>query len=543
VLSEITDSIIVCLFSEAGELVSSHRVDGESMCLEQKLVAAVRGARGKAQTKSLSLPQCYLHVLILTYTADFANFGIRGLFDNMIYEPHVTGLTYSLDGRQAELNPLQSLTKNFGPKMARAHLARTLGFDPESVVAKTELQIGIYRVLHFGESFPDHEPLRFHRGHRVIAAEDVCYDVIQNSLRLVGRWYENNVDENGEVTYEYYPATAKYDNVNRTIVRSTMAVWILNKLATFLEDDQLGQLGKRGIDYYLHRFFRIDESLARGKIVPTSVPTDKGELPINRFTSASFLIMAILEREELSTYRREVDLLWQWVSRYQRDDGFIWTQFAQSQYFDTGQLLLAAASLYEHTQDAQYAEFFERSARFYSKQVSQMLELGNGLYAPYAPAWFTQPLARMYQLTHNPQFRDDVYAINERVTRWYRVNTEHKAHWDYDGILAPKGWTYGNVSITAASLESLVDAAYVAKTAGDTTRYSKFMEIIPHTVAYLLRLQFVPENTYYLRDRERVIGGFKTDLVNSKVWCDNVWHLTGAFMKIVENDLLPQETA
>jgi len=35
-------------------------------------------------------------------------------------------------------------------------------------------------------------------------------------------------------------------------------------------------------------------------------------------------------------------------------------------------------------------------------------------------------------------------------------------------------------------------------------------------VAYLLRFQLVPANTYYLRNRSRVIGGFKT------VWVLNI---------------------
>lgn len=536
-IAKLTCPVILCLFTKAGDLVSSHRVDG-SLPIGKKLFVAAEAARKKCSEKFQLESECYLHLLIVTSTADFSNFGIRGLFDNKIYEPHVTGLTYSLGDKHAELNPIQSLARNFGSKMARTHLAGLIGFAPKEIVLKTDLRIGVYRALHFGESYPDREPCQFHRGHSIVSADDVCLDTIRKSLRLVGQWYKNNVDDNGEVTYEYFPSTARYKSENRTIVRSTMAVWVLNKLSRFLDDANLRVLGKRGLDYYLQRFYCIEQSLLRGKIVPSNVPTKKGELPVNRFTSASFLILAILESGDLGSYQQEVDLLWSWVSQYQRKDGYIWTQFAQSQYFDTGQLMLAAAALFEHTGEAHYAEFFNLSARYYSRQVLQMLELGNGLYTPYAPAWFTQPFARMHSLTGDKLLQQVVFSVNDRVCNWYRLNTEHKAYWDYDGILVPKGWTYGNVSITAASLESLVDAARVAQAVGDSERFSKLMKVIPRTVAYLLRLQFTPANTYYARHRERVIGGFKTDLVNSRVWCDNVWHLTGAFMKIVESRLL-----
>jgi len=52
------------------------------------------------------------------------------------------------------------------------------------------------------------------------------------------------------------------------------------------------------------------------------------------------------------------------------------------------------------------------------------------------------------------------------------------------------------------------------------------------TVAYLLGLQFTPTHTYFVQDRARVVGGFKTEQFDHRVWMDNVWHLTSTFIKI-----------
>ena len=60
-----------------------------------------------------------------------------------------------------------------------------------------------------------------------------------------------------------------------------------------------------------------------------------------------------------------------------------------------------------------------------------------------------------------------------------------------------------------------------------------------HTIAYLIRLQYKPANTYYTQHRERITGGFKTDLFNNQVWMDNVWHLTSALIKARRWGLLP----
>ncbi|MCA9541238.1 MAG: hypothetical protein KC620_20195, partial [Myxococcales bacterium] len=108
----------------------------------------------------------------------------------------------------------------------------------------------------------------------------------------------------------------------------------------------------------------------------------------------------------------------------------------------------------------------------------------------------------------------------------------------YDGALTPKRGYYGNNSVTAAALESITDAAILAKKLGDTQRLANYKRVIRSAVAYLLRLQYTPANTYGFRQRERIIGGFKQDLLNQTSWMDNVWHLTSAFMKIHQNGLL-----
>jgi hypothetical protein len=248
--------------------------------------------------------------------------------------------------------------------------------------------------------------------------------------------------------------------------------------------------------------------------------------------------MAILARNDSNKYKREIKLLMDWVMKYQKKDGFFWTQYAQSQYFMPGQLLLAIATLYEKTKDKYYKKYFDLSFDVYSKCLENMMYLGEKWYAPLAPAWFTMPFAKMYKATKDKKYRDMIYEINDRVLTWYKRNTKYKSYFDYDGILAPKPGYYGNVSITSAALESLVDACYTAKLAGDKKREEKYKNAIKHAVAYLIRLQYLPENAYYIKNRERVLGGFKYDLVHNEIWMDNIWHLTDALMKIIKYNIL-----
>ncbi|HLD44194.1 MAG TPA: hypothetical protein VJC18_02065, partial [bacterium] len=312
-----------------------------------------------------------------------------------------------------------------------------------------------------------------------------------------------------------------------------------NKLAIYLNSSPLKKLGERTLDHYLKTYFNMSDSLQKGELLPSTTPTQRGELAKNRFTTAGFLIMSLIERAEFEAHKKEITLLADWLLAQQRPDGIFRTQFADSQYFDSGQLLLAIATLYEKTREKKYKDFFDKSFEAYASQLKQQMSFGGKYYTAYAPAWFTQPFAKMYFITQETKYRDLVFALNDPLLHWYEIYADHPVYFDYDGVLVPKTGSYGNNSVTSAALESLVDAALVARTSADTQRYQQYTHVIKQTVAHLMRLQYTPANTYYIGNKRTVTGGFKSDLIDSKLWMDNVWHLTSAFIKIHQNKLLP----
>lgn len=528
---EVHNPLIVTLYKKSGGRLSSQRVDSADSDLFGKVDAAVPTlCKGVAA-------DVYVHLEVVSFTARLPNFGIKGIFDYKVFEPQVTGIAYELDGKRYELDPLRQLELNFGPKSTRTFLAEQFGTTPGGMNSRNNLIVEIYRVIHFGERYPDRAFADYRRGHVILEPNDVTDALVGERLALIGQWYKHNVID-GEVTYKYAPSPMKYLNDERTMVRSTMAVWVLNRLAEHLDDDELRHLGRETIDTYLDRYFNIADSRAQGSLIPSTKPLANGNLVHNRYTSASFIAAAILERKDWETQRGDVDLLLAYAMGFARDDGVMWTQFAQSQYFMPGQLLLAVSYAFGKTHDKVYGDFFEKVWTTYATPLRQMMHLGNEIYIPLAPAWYTQPTASMYHLTHEDRYRDFVFEINDRVAKIYDHNARYQVYPEYDGAMTPKLGSYGNNSVTAAALESVVDAAVVAKAEGDEVRLARYLEVIRHATAYLMRLQYVEANTYYIRERQRVVGGFKTDLVNSHLWMDNVWHLTSAFVKIHRNHLL-----
>ena len=483
----------------------------------------------------------YLHLLVVTKRAHLLNFGVKGLFDNKVFEPQVTGVVYRLDDKRFELDPLEQLERNMGPSDARTALARGVGLSPQEAPNRVDLTIELYRTAHVGERLQDRAATRFFRGHRVLTHADVTHELLEERLRLIGDWYRANVID-GEVTYIYMPSRRAYANDERTMIRSTMATWILNRLAVYLKDAELAAKGEEAIEHYFERYFRMSASKAAGRIMPSPTPLKNGNRVEQRWTVASFIAAACNERTDKERFRTEMDLLMKWAATHQREDGVVWSPSGAEQYFMPGQFLLPVTYFYRDTKDPFYKAIFDKAFAVYAPNLYETMELGPAWHTPYAPAWFTQPVAQMYLLTGDEALKDLVFAINDRVALAYDTNARHQVYYDYDGMLAPKPNSYGNNSVTSASLEALTDAAIVAKHAGDRARYERYTTIIRRTVAYLLRLQYVPENTYYIRDRARVVGGFKNDLVNTKSWMDSVWHLTSAFIKIQQHRLFEPTT-
>ncbi len=529
-LSEIHAPLIAYVFAEDGHIKGSLRIDLPALSLRDK-VAAVVAEMGPA------IKDGYLHLMVVSYTARLPNFGIKGIFDNRVYEPQVTGIAYEWQGKRAEIDPIEALSKNLNSNNTRAVLAKRLGITLNQTTHLLDLGVEVYRVIHFGEAYPTRAFTSFFRGHRRLEAHEVTHSLLEERLSWIGEWYRQNTRE-GQVTYEYSVFQQVYREEKRTMVRSTMATWSLNRLAQYLQDAVLDSLAQTVIDYYLNDYFQLARIRPSDPLTLRKTRLPSGDLVKNRYTTASFLALTLLERPDCTRTLPLVETLMHFAMSYKRPNGHIWTPFGQQQYFEPGQLLLAVAHAYGKTGQDRYRLFFEQVYNFYEQALYASMHLGNDLYTPYAPAWFTQPAAQMHRLTGQDRYRNFVFAINDRLAKLYDLNAFGQVYYDHVGMLSPKRDYWGNTSITAAGLESLVEAALVAKAVGDTDRLHKYQFVIRQTVAYLLRLQYVPENTYHILHRHRVVGGFKKDLLDTTSWMDNVWHLTSAFVKIQQHQLL-----
>jgi len=84
-LNQIQAPLIICLFSKNGKLLISKRIDDPALTLEQKINRAITKITQELNMDKDELRDAYIHIMVVSYTANFLNFGTKGFFNCNIY--------------------------------------------------------------------------------------------------------------------------------------------------------------------------------------------------------------------------------------------------------------------------------------------------------------------------------------------------------------------------------------------------------------------------------------------------------------------------
>jgi hypothetical protein len=84
-------------------------------------------------------------------------------------------------------------------------------------------------------------------------------------------------------------------------------------------------------------------------------------------------------------------------------------------------------------------------------------------------------------------------------------------------------------------LEGLIDAFVLAREIGDKAHQEKYRKAIVLGLRSSMQLQFGDEvDLYYVRDKQRVLGGMRTEVYDNEIRVDNVQHVLMGVQKILQ---------
>jgi|TARA_B100001964_G_C14239344_1_gene604169 AMMECR1 domain-containing protein len=408
-----------------------------------------------------------------------------------------------------------AIKSNLSHKKALKKLCKKAGLS-KTCYDEPGTKIHIYDTVEFKGNRKG-EIVDLSRQNILFDVSEISEDMIDDRVLLSRDWFKNNVNhKTGLLEYMYYPSDDDYSDDNNH-VRQIATLWSVATLRNHLKDSSLNNLISRSLDYYLE-YIRCEDDYCYLEIKDTS------KLAYN-----AFMIMALLEAKE---YPNSADLREKFakgVLNQQEADGSYRTYFNSDRNsgvdFYPGEAMLAIMMHYQDTKIEKYKTSVENAFPYYRKYWRK------GKNTAFIP-WHTQVYRLLYEENKDKELAEFIFEMTDWIIKTQQALAS--PYEDEVGGFPPLEPRYS----TSAYAEGLNDAYAVARLLGDNVREARYKDSVLKALRFVLLTQYIPENSFYLKNPEKAIGGFRKTLTNNEQRIDCVQHAVFALLKALENGVL-----
>jgi len=418
------------------------------------------------------------------------------------------------NGRRTFFKESISISKNYDLQKTLEHLCKEAKLG-ETCYDDPDTTFSIYDTIAFmGDREGNVTDL--YRYNVLFDADTIDGKLLHERLRLAASWFANNVnEETGTMEYVYYPSRDKYSSKNNH-VRQLATLWSIATLRNALGDTRLDRIIERTLQKYLS-YVECEEDRCVVDI------EGKAKIAYN-----AFLILALLETPAYPEAKPLMMKLGEALLKQQKEDGSYHTYFHSDKNtgidYYPGEAMLALMRLFEETQDPKYLHSVEKAFPYYRDYWR-----GNKNTA-FVP-WHTQAYFLLYQHTEDPRLKSFVFEMNDWLIDKYQIKESERL--DFIGGF-PKGVPRNSSS---SYLEGINDAYALAKQVGDIRHRKKYEDSIRSGIRFILLTQYTPENSFYLVNQDRTIGGFRKTLLSNSQRIDYTQHALLAILKALEYEV------
>lgn len=349
-----------------------------------------------------------------------------------------------------------------------------------------------------------------YRNNILININNIDENRIIQSINLGYHWLNNDVNPKTKMLeYLYLPSSDKYDDSTNHI-RILAVNWATAEMMKFLNDDSMKETVHATLDDYLKKYKQQNKNGSYLNI--------KGSAKI---AFNAFLAMALINTRDYPKRDELINDLGRAILAQQQSDGRFLTDFEAGgedgiDYY-AGESLLALMKLYYETGDEKYFSAAKKAFPYYRDYWRKNK---NTAFIP----WQTQTYYLMYQKEKNKEWANFTFEIND----WLVDNYQQMEN-NYPDFLG--GFKKIPTNSTFAYAEGVNDAYALAKIANDKKHEEKFLNSARLATRFVIQAQFTQENIFYFENKEKVLGGFRTSLLDNSIRCDNAQHAVLALIK------------
>ncbi len=405
-------------------------------------------------------------------------------------------------------------------------------------------------------SWPGKGTMPHLRGTPYVPMEAVDLPALENSVVMSGDWYLANLQENGQVTYKFWPSENRYSN-EYNLVRHTLATWNMvqawemDKSRTdFLEG------AERALDWTLQ--WRVDEG-------------DMSFIEYNNNRKLGSVVVGLMGMIDLARATGDK----KWDDLMVRFGNFTLFMQEESGKFDPyyvpddhpyannvndivpGEAALALVMLYEYTGDEKWLaplpKFFAYYMPWWEERVTQKRDDATWPFEVYHPnirlelvqfgPWSVMAANAYHRVSGDTVSADFGLAVGRWMLETYQWDLERSPWPDYVGGFYKM--PHELPAMQAFCYAEGTAAAYQLALRHRPSDAPFFEERTRQTMRFALQMQYDEGQVYPFSRANEVLGGTRYALNETKVRIDYVHHqLSSVYQYIMaarEDPNLPAE--
>ncbi len=370
-----------------------------------------------------------------------------------------------------------------------------------------------------------------YRGH--FLAFDLSEQALLESISEAADYLTRSIDEDGRFVYNYLPKTDQ-EGSGYNILRHAGTLYSLLEWYQERPNPELLAAVERGLNY-LWRQTGHCQGADVMRIADLICIVEDGEIKLG---GNALAVLAMTEHHRITNDPRWLEpatALAGWLLHNQSESGEFsphkWlfpsgeaSDFVSGYY--PGEALYALTRLYQSDPDTRWLDAANRGADW----LINVRDAGKSVDQLDHDHWLMYALWELHQLSTHPDYLQHAFRITDAILSSQNlelpVNNSGEFDWHGSYYRPPR------TTPTATRSEALINAARLAADTGNQ-KFPAIANGLCAATRFQLQTQFRPENSLYLPNPKRALGGFHRGLETFGTRIDYVQHNISAMLGMV----------
>jgi len=350
------------------------------------------------------------------------------------------------------------------------------------------------------------------------------------------------MDEDEHGFYKRYDTENDYFGSRLYTVYSASIIYTFLKIYDFDQDEQILEGIPEWGDFLLSMQSKDEETYGafHYSYFPSS-GTKEESFPVGTTALSIFTLLDLYERTDDSRYLESAKLGGDWLTTMQRPDGVMyayqnqssggkWAYGDQESLLYNGQVLSALSRLYIATGETRYYDTAEKIAQHFSARVEKEgCFLGDDYRwpNPISSAWVAMSLLDFYKINGEDYYKDIILKCSGELLEKQAKNLSNPL---YSGSWYRAYSTSGN-----GWLAEVMMTMYRFCQEQNVDGCDRYKEAIIRVIRWIIQNTYSEENTFFLKEPEKAIGGIFWNYEDRYVRTDSLCHALNAYAGMMDD--------